>query len=120
MPIVFSPDGKQLASSSDDSDDLIVQLWNTTTGAVLQELKDNRTTAVIYSPDDKQLASASDTASDNSGDSVIIYNSINWITAVAFSPDSKQLASGSRDGRYGSGTLLQVPYYGSSRVIDAR
>jgi WD40 repeat protein len=99
---------------------LIVQFWNTATGAVLQELKDNCTTAIIYSPDDKQLASASDAASGNSGDSVITYNSINWITAVIFSPDSKQLVSGLRDERYSSGTLLQAPYYGSSKAIDAR
>jgi WD40 repeat protein len=57
--ISFSPDGKILASASDEA---IVRLWDVNSGKEIQTLKGHtsRVNRVSFSPDGKTLASASD------------------------------------------------------------
>jgi WD40 repeat protein len=56
--VAFSPDGKQVVSSSDDN---TVRLWDAVTGAALQTLTGHSDTvrSVAFSADGKQVVSGS-------------------------------------------------------------
>jgi WD40 repeat protein len=99
--VAFSPDGKTLASGSDDS---TIILWDVGTGQALGQPLTGHTSSVnslAFSPDGKTLASGS-------GDNAIILwdmgtrqtlgqpltGHTNGVNSLAFSPDGKTLASG--------------------------
>ncbi|MEG4805915.1 AAA-like domain-containing protein [Microcoleus sp. F8-D3] len=113
--VVFSPDGKILASASEDD---TVKLWNPD-GILLRTLTGHRDNiwTVSFSPDGKTIASASEDAT------IKLWNPANgteirtltghrgWVRGVSFAPDGLTIASSGSDGTVklwnpADGTLL--------------
>ncbi|MBD1939284.1 hypothetical protein [Microcoleus sp. FACHB-68] len=99
--VIFSPDGKQLATASGDG---TVKLWDLS-GKQLATFTAHKVavTSVIFSPDGKQLATASFDDStarlwDLSGKQLATFTGHeSSVSSVIFSPDGKQLATASFD-----------------------
>ncbi|MEC4892763.1 MAG: CHAT domain-containing protein [Oscillatoria sp. PMC 1051.18] len=110
--VVFSPDGKTLASSSNlEFNEGTIKLWDVNTGKVQRSLNKSffnlpaiRVSSVAFSPDGKYLASGHigtdikiwDLAS---GKEEHTLRGHGWeVSSVAFSPDGRFLVSGGMDG----------------------
>jgi WD40 repeat protein len=102
FPVVYSPDGKTLASGSEDC---TVKLWNVTSGRCTATLTGHNKGiyALAFAPNGRTLASGSldgtiklwDIASEKSIATLMGHTGGVW--GLGFSPDSKTLVSGSED-----------------------
>ena len=100
--VSFSPDGKTLATGSQDK---TIKLWNIETGKELLTLKghDDEVRSVSFSPDGKTLATGSRDTTIKLWDVATgkeirtLTGHTNFVRSVSFSPDGKTLATGSDD-----------------------
>ncbi|GKU08434.1 unnamed protein product [Fusarium langsethiae] len=100
--VVFSSDGRLIASGSNDN---TIKIWNVATGKEEQTLEGhtNLVTSVVFSSDDRLIASGShdntikiwNVATGKEEQTLEVHTS--WINSVVFSKDGRLIASGSYD-----------------------
>jgi WD40 repeat protein len=103
--VAYHPEGRLLAVAADGPEASRVTVWDTTTGARVEEPAGDSAggRALAYSPDGKSLACASCDQTVKVWDAATgrpvhtLGGHSHWVVGVAYSPDGKTLASASHD-----------------------
>jgi len=98
--VVFSPNGKYIATASSDK---TARLWNASTGEQIFVLNhDGPVNNVVFSPEGKYVATASDDNTTglwdvSTGKQIFVLNYDGPVNNVVFSPDGKYVVTASND-----------------------
>ena len=101
--VIFSPDGKQVATASQDK---TAKIWDAATGKLLITLRGHRESVngIVYSPDGKRIATTSDDHTAKVWDAdtgkvlLTLLGHANIVYRIAFSPDGSRIVTTSVDG----------------------
>jgi WD40 repeat protein/class 3 adenylate cyclase len=101
--VTFSPDGKHIATASQDK---MARIWDAKTGQLLITLKGHTDSVngIVYSSDGKRLATSSDDNTAKVWDAatgkelLTLSGHTRVVRRIAFSPDGKRLVTTSADG----------------------
>jgi WD40 repeat protein len=114
LRVVFSPNGKLLASTSSDS----VKIWDTATGNELKMFvaPEGRFSTIRFSPDGKLLVSVNAINAAGGDGAIIMWDVATWeeksrikdkeVTDVVFSSDGKMMAG--FDGRFPDHAVAKI------------
>jgi WD40 repeat protein len=106
--VLFSPDGRRLASVSADR---TVRIWDATTGELIRRLEGG-VRPLAFSPDGKRFAAGMEgtiTVWDlATGKHETFLEEKYWVGSVAFSPDGRRLASGGGGDSLGGLGVVKV------------
>ncbi|KAF7979625.1 hypothetical protein HWV62_41573 [Athelia sp. TMB] len=129
--VAFSPDGRRMASGSDDKS---VRVWDTETGTLIVKPFEGHTDwvrSIAFSPDGQRIASGSDDRSvrvwgTETGALIAepFQGHSGYVMSVAFSPNGRCIASGSDDGSIRvweaeTGTLIAKPIEGHTGGVNS-
>jgi WD40 repeat protein len=105
--IIFSPNGRQVATIAFSFADSTIKIWDTISGALIRSIPQPNMEAITFSPDGNRIAGAY-SGSGNRG--IKIWNTANGseirlltghtdtINSVAYSPNGSQILTASDDG----------------------
>ena len=100
--VAISPDGKKIATASED---FTAKIWDTDSGKNTLTLRKHTASveSIVFSPDGKNLATSSEDSTaiiwdlSSGKPKMTLKGHENTVSCIAFSPDGKKIATGSHD-----------------------